>query len=93
MPNFAIVTGSAGLIGAEAARFLYDEGFHLVGIDNDMRRNFFGDDTSTLWSRRQLHGQRTLSVLCGKDLQQEVVVPAATFTFHDEALFAGMLFQ
>jgi CDP-paratose 2-epimerase len=50
----ALVTGSAGLIGAEAVRFCHERGFHVVGIDNDMRRYFFGAEASTDWSRRQL---------------------------------------
>src|SRR5215472_2583096 len=49
--SVAPITGSAGLIGAEAARFFTDKGLDIVGIDNDMRRLFFGDDASTQWSR------------------------------------------
>lgn len=49
-----LVTGSAGLIGAEAVRFFAAQGFDLVGIDNDMRRVFFGDEASTAWSRQRL---------------------------------------
>ena len=52
--SVAIVTGSAGLVGAEAVRFFSAKGFQVVGIDNDMRRVFFGQDASTEWSRRQL---------------------------------------
>src|SRR5262245_9683185 len=48
----AVVTGSSGLVGAEAARFLEHQGFHVVGIDNDMRRYFFGADSSTAWRGR-----------------------------------------
>ena len=50
----AVITGSAGLIGAEAVRFFSSKNFKTVGIDNDMRRTFFGDDASTQWSRRKL---------------------------------------
>jgi len=50
----ALITGSAGLIGAEAARFFADKGLEIVGIDNDMRRHFFGEEASTAWSRRRL---------------------------------------
>lgn len=50
----AIVTGAAGLIGSETTRFLAAQGFRVVGIDNDMRREFFGDEASTSWSRQQL---------------------------------------
>ncbi|MGC2413674.1 MAG: NAD-dependent epimerase/dehydratase family protein [Stellaceae bacterium] len=52
--SVAVVTGSAGLIGAEAVRFLAAQGFDVVGIDNDMRRVFFGNDASTAWSRQRL---------------------------------------
>ena len=43
----AVITGSSGLIGSEAVRFFCDKGFNVVGIDNDMRKYFFGDDAST----------------------------------------------
>ena len=42
----AVITGSAGLIGAEAARFFAGKGLDIVGIDNDMRRQFFGEEAS-----------------------------------------------
>jgi CDP-paratose 2-epimerase len=42
------------LIGAEAARLFAGKGLTVVGIDNDMRRRFFGSDASTHWARRQL---------------------------------------
>ena len=50
----AIVTGAAGLIGSEAARFFARQGLLVVGIDNDMRATFFGPEASTAWSRRSL---------------------------------------
>lgn len=49
-----IVTGSAGLIGAEAVRFFSSQGLDVVGIDNDMRQYFFGTEASTAWSRENL---------------------------------------
>ena len=52
--DVAIVTGSAGLIGSEAARFFADQGLRVIGIDNDMRSTFFGDDASTAWNRSRL---------------------------------------
>ena len=45
--SVVIVTGSAGLIGAEAVRFFSSQGFDEVGVDNEMRKYFFGDDAST----------------------------------------------
>ncbi|MDQ1257097.1 MAG: CDP-paratose 2-epimerase [Candidatus Hydrogenedentes bacterium] len=50
----AIVSGSAGLIGAEAVRFFSRQGFTVVGIDNDMRKEFFGEEASTAWSAERL---------------------------------------
>jgi CDP-paratose 2-epimerase len=50
----ALITGSSGLIGTEASRFFADKGFDIVGIDNDMRSYFFGDDASTLPARNHL---------------------------------------
>ena len=41
--KIAVVTGSGGLIGSECARVLCQQGWHVVGIDNDMRRWFFGE--------------------------------------------------
>src|SRR5215475_1868860 len=38
----ALVTGSGGLIGSECVRLLASEGWDVVGVDNDMRRQFFG---------------------------------------------------
>lgn len=52
--SVCIVTGSAGLIGSEAARFFAAQGLDVVGIDNDMRSRFFGAAASTDWNRRQL---------------------------------------
>jgi CDP-paratose 2-epimerase len=45
--SVALVTGSAGLIGSETVRFFAERGLDVVGIDNDMRSVFFGDDAST----------------------------------------------
>lgn len=50
----ALITGSAGLIGSEAARFFSEKGYTIVGIDNDMRKYFFGDEGSTEWNREKL---------------------------------------
>ncbi|MBF0626141.1 MAG: NAD-dependent epimerase/dehydratase family protein [Magnetococcales bacterium] len=47
--SILVVTGSAGLIGSETARFFSDKGLQIHGIDNDMRRYFFGENASTRW--------------------------------------------
>lgn len=49
-----LVTGSGGLIGSEAVLFFAEKGFEVIGIDNNMRRYFFGDPASTEWSVARL---------------------------------------
>jgi len=50
----ALITGSAGLIGSESARFFSKEGFDIIGIDNNMRKSFFGEDACTKQNRDML---------------------------------------
>jgi CDP-paratose 2-epimerase len=52
--NVVLITGAAGLVGSEAVRFFSARDFHVVGIDNDMRKTFFGEDASTQWNRQNL---------------------------------------
>src|SRR5262249_15030261 len=56
--SIAVVTGSAGLIGSEAAAFFHTKGLRVIGIDNDLRSYFFGADASTTWRSEEL--KRTL---------------------------------
>ncbi|HEV3480419.1 MAG TPA: NAD-dependent epimerase/dehydratase family protein [Gaiellaceae bacterium] len=43
----AIVTGSGGLIGSESVQYFVEQGFDVIGLENDMRAAFFGPDAST----------------------------------------------
>jgi CDP-paratose 2-epimerase len=45
--KLALVTGSGGLIGSECARLLCQQGWNVIGIDNDMRRWLFGEAGGT----------------------------------------------
>ena len=56
--SVAVITGSSGLIGSEAAIYFGTLGLDIVGVDNDMRRVFFGADASTDWNRARV--QETL---------------------------------
>lgn len=49
-----LVTGSTGLIGAEAAMHFSDLGHEVVGVDNNQRRVFFGLDGDTSAVRARL---------------------------------------
>ncbi|MGE4232948.1 MAG: NAD-dependent epimerase/dehydratase family protein [Bacteriovoracia bacterium] len=55
--SVAIVTGSSGLIGSESVRYFHEKGFDVVGIDNDMRKYFFGEQASTSWNKKKLEKQ------------------------------------
>ncbi len=50
----AVITGSAGLIGSEATTFFANLGLDVIGIENDMRREFFGAEASTSWNQERL---------------------------------------
>jgi CDP-paratose 2-epimerase len=45
--GIAIITGSGGLIGSESVRFFAEQGFDVIGLENDMRARFFGPSAST----------------------------------------------
>jgi CDP-paratose 2-epimerase len=49
-----VITGSAGLIGSEAVRHFAKDGARVVGIDNDLRAQFFGKEASTKRTRDEL---------------------------------------
>ncbi len=52
--NIAIITGSAGLIGSEAVDFFSAKFDRIVGIDNNFRARFFGENASVEWNRQRL---------------------------------------
>jgi CDP-paratose 2-epimerase len=52
--TIAVITGSAGLVGSEASRHFAEKGLTVIGIDNDMRRRFFGEEASTHRQRERL---------------------------------------
>ena len=54
MPKTVLVTGSSGLIGSEAVAHFDRQGHTVVGVDNNMRREFFGAAGDTLWNLERL---------------------------------------
>jgi CDP-paratose 2-epimerase len=49
-----LVTGSSGLIGSEAVEYFDGQGHEVLGVDNNMRRDFFGAGGDTLWNLERL---------------------------------------
>ena len=93
-----LVTGSSGLIGSEAVTFFDDMGFEIHGIDNNMRKDFFGEKGDTTWNRQRLESQcqnfthHTLDIRDRNDveamfkkLQPELIIHAAAQPSHDLA--------
>jgi CDP-paratose 2-epimerase len=96
--NLAIITGSSGLIGSEVAAYLDRRGWTVEGVDNNMRRSFFGDEGDTTWNLRRLlsetrrfhhnnvdiRDQRAMSALFFEH-RPNLVVHAAAQPSHDLA--------
>ena len=52
--NTLLVTGSSGLIGSEVVGYFYGRGWHVHGVDNNMRADFFGPQGDTRWNQHRL---------------------------------------
>ncbi|HWI41904.1 MAG TPA: NAD-dependent epimerase/dehydratase family protein [Verrucomicrobiae bacterium] len=93
-----LVTGSSGLIGSEVVSFFAERGWDIVGIDNNMRADFFGPQGDTLWNRDRLQStyrsftplgldirDRASVLECLKQTRPDVIVHAAAQPSHDLA--------
>lgn len=54
MTRKLLVTGSSGLVGSEIVSFFDAMGWQTVGVDNNMRAEFFGPDGDTRWNLARL---------------------------------------
>lgn len=93
-----LVTGSSGLIGSTAVRHWDAQGAQVIGVDNDMRGVFFGDQGSTLRNLELLKAQtkrfesyaidvrdrEAIFDLIGKH-RPELVIHCAAQPSHDKA--------
>jgi CDP-paratose 2-epimerase len=93
-----LVTGSSGLIGSEAVRYFSSRGHGVLGIDNNMRREFFGIQGDTNWNRRLLEAECPSFRHCSidirntddvfaffKDAELDAVIHCAAQPSHDKA--------
>jgi CDP-paratose 2-epimerase len=63
--KYCLVTGSGGLVGSEAVDFFIKKGYNVIGIDNDMRKYFFGTSTKNVSDRLQeKHGPQYIHYTC-----------------------------
>ena len=52
--SIVLITGSCGLVGSESVEFFYKKGFVILGIDNNSRKEFFGETASINWKKNEL---------------------------------------
>lgn len=93
-----LITGSSGLIGSEVVTQFCETGFEVHGVDNNMRRSFFGKQGDTRWNQERLEAnyknfhhheldirdrQATLDLLA--KLQPDAVIHTAAQPSHDLA--------
>src|SRR5256885_15560087 len=92
------VTGSSGLIGSEAIMYFDALGNEMLGVDNNMRADFFGPAGDTRWNQQRLLAKhknfshheldirnRTVVLDCLKTLRPDMVVHTAAQPSHDLA--------
>ena len=77
-----LVTGSSGLIGSEAVEFYDRAGHSVVGIDNNMRETFFGQQGDTSWNLNRLKQVTQQFEHKNIDIRDR---PALTELFQDQA--------
>tara|TARA_X000000950_G_scaffold273579_1_gene357531 strand:+ start:320 stop:1372 length:1053 start_codon:yes stop_codon:yes gene_type:complete len=52
--KIALITGSCGLVGSESSIFFAKKGFKIIGVDNNLRKFFFGKDGDINWVKKKL---------------------------------------
>ncbi len=77
----ALVTGSGGLIGSESVEFFAHRFDLVLGIDNDLRRYFFGETASTAWNVRHLQDTVSNYRHYSADIRDEKAMQAIFSTY------------
>jgi CDP-paratose 2-epimerase len=93
-----LVTGSSGLIGSEAVEHFDRQGHEVFGVDNNMRRVFFGAAGDTLWNLERLKNACKRFTHAGLDIRDrraidelfasqhfDLIVHCAAQPSHDKA--------
>ncbi len=77
-----LVTGSSGLIGSEAVEHFDRQGHEVVGVDNNMRRVFFGQAGDTLWNLERLKGATKRFTHAALDIRDQAAIEELFRTHH-----------
>ena len=86
-----LVTGSLGLVGSEAVKYYLNEAAEVIGVDNDMRKHFFGPEASVVKNRIDHPNYTHLGVdMASKEVEAvfanwkpDVIIHAAAQPSHD----------
>ena len=96
-----LITGSNGLIGSAAVSFFAKKAQRIIGIDNNMRKHFFGDNGDTKWNEKNLKNKfknfvsHNIDIRNFKDLKTifkkynsdiDLIIHAAAQPSHDWAM-------
>ena len=91
MKRKLLVTGSSGLIGSEVVSYFAQQGWDVVGIDSNMRADFFGPQGDTTWNTARLKSKfpnfrhYNIDIRNRKELQELVSTTAPTAIVHAAA--------
>lgn len=93
-----VVTGSSGLIGSESVTYFDGKGWEVHGVDNNMRKDFFGPDGDTTWNLQRVQAatsnfhhhdvdirNRQAVLDCIEELKPEFIIHCAAQPSHDLA--------
>jgi CDP-paratose 2-epimerase len=69
-----VVTGSSGLIGSEATLWFDGQGHDVLGIDNNMRRDFFGEKGDTRWMLQRLRERTKRFTHANDDIRDRATI-------------------
>jgi CDP-paratose 2-epimerase len=87
----ALITGSGGLVGSACAESFCQEGWAVTGVDNDMRKEFFGPEASTaqvvkyLVKRFSTYRHRTLDIRNRQGVRELLKAERPDFIIHTAA--------
>src|SRR5689334_3953036 len=70
-----LITGSSGLVGSEAVQWFDAAGHDVVGLDNNMRADFFGPRGDTRWMLTRLR-ERTRFTHLDADVRDRAAMSA-----------------
>ncbi len=85
-----LITGSNGLVGSEAVAYFQDKGWHVVGVDNNMRSVFFGVEAFEPMMNLDIREQKDVEGLF-QTIKFDAIIHTAAQPSHDWAKKAPLI--